>query len=157
MGRLKFNDPDGFKTCRKCEVVFAATNEFFHVYNCTYDRLSSRCKLCSNSERSLREKLKLSHNIPRTCKNCKKFFWASLAAINRSKKRRGKFCSHKCWNTYNVGKNSSNRKYDTKDIIKAKILIKQGMRLVDISKEVNIRQNYLSFIKNGKNWSSVVV
>lgn len=176
MTRKKFIDRDGFKTCTKCEIEFSSTTEFFHGNNRAYDRLSSHCKHCNNLERSIRQKFRLSHNIPRRCIVCNTFFWAARADMNKIKRKYGLdggiFCSRDCqkihptrglgmkgksWDGRRVGVNNPNAKYDIECIRYAKVLINEGNRLVDISKKINISESYLSLIKSGRVWASVVV
>lgn len=181
MSRKKFIDEHGYKTCTKCEVTFIASRDFFHTCNRNIDGLCCRCKKCSNLERNERQKSRKSHNIPRHCITCGSFFWAALADINKMIRRTGRqggiFCSKKCcflhhtrgfglytngrkgisWEGKRRGSNNPNAKYDEYIIKKAKQLIKNGIRLVDISKELKITQNYLSHIKHGRAWASVVI
>ena len=177
MGKLKFIDRDGYKICRQCEIEFEASRTFYHTNNRNPDRLSCICKTCDNSNRTIRQKTRASHNVPRRCIECDSFFYASRADMNKCKRNTGQeggyFCSRKCqyknisnhscgmigksWNGQRQGINNPNAKHSEDTIKQVKILLQQGMRARDIARKININESYISHIKTGRTWASLVV
>ena len=177
MPAKRFIDKPGFKTCLSCEVTYVSSSENFSKNIVSYDKLCTYCKKCDNKRRAENEKNRKYHNVPRRCTVCDSFFWASRANMNKvqktSYKSGGIFCSKKChtttntprgfnrkgksWNGKREGENNPNTKYNTKIIIIAKTLMKEGKKCKDISKETGIPIRYLYHIKKGRAWASVTV
>jgi len=178
MANKKFIDPDGLKTCTKCEKTYEASTEYFHKNAKNICQLNCVCKSCDNLRRTNAQKNRKYHNIRRKCIECNDFFWASRADMNKLKRKNGRdggiYCSKECqfkgctregwwgrkgksWDGKRQGINNPNHKYPIYLIIKVKLLIKDNKRNKDIASIINISTNYISRIRNGTAWSNLVV
>jgi hypothetical protein len=164
-----YNDPDGFKTCRKCKVLFILSHKNFSTNNAFLDKFNCICKQCDNYKRRLRYKTKVSHNIARRCKLCNAFFWEQLAMI---RKGRGNYCSRKCsamardrsgysyhcWNGKRRGSGNPASILNEEQVKQIKqLLLNDKLSKKEISERFNVSRTVIYRINSGRSWTHVTM
>ncbi len=170
-------DPDGYIICRKCTNTYPRNNEYFSKnFRDTYG-LHRICKKCDNKRRNSQEKLKMYHNIPKHCKTCHEFFYASKAATNKANRKNpkykngGSYCSIKCspfpnkggisnmrgksWNGKRQGSNNPTAILNEDKVIYIRKLLSEGSSNKEIAILYGINRTTVSNIKTYKSWKHV--
>lgn len=170
----KWLDPDGFIICRKCDQTLPRTAQYFHRSVTAAYGLVRVCKICDNKRRNDKEKAKAYHNHPRRCKTCDGFFYASLAAINKAKKKKRYaenlilYCSKKCirhvggkhnwsWNGARIGTSNPAAIYSESIIREVKLALKKGLRNSEIAAMLNVKPSTVCAVKANRIWSHIIV
>lgn len=166
-------DPDGMIICRTCLEVKPRTVEFYSRNNRDKTGLHKICKLCDNKRRTEKEREKHYHNHKRICPSCNSFFWASLSAVNKGKRRGfsgGMFCSRDCiinlgysgmtgksWDGKRKGENNPNSILTDAIVKDIKLALKHGERNTDIALTYGIGRALVSSIKHNRSWKHVSI
>jgi hypothetical protein len=169
MGKRNYNDPDGFRTCSKCLQLKEASSDFFHRTSINQIGFTRVCKICDNERRNENERQRKYHNVKRRCKTCEAFFYASLAKLNRGRRKKykaGIYCSMSCvphfgrgksWDGKRKGDNNPNAILTEFSVREIKRKIKEGISLAMISRIFNVKPCTIYCIKANKTWAHIQI
>jgi hypothetical protein len=172
--RRRRNDPEGLRTCGRCDDTMPATPEYYHRNVRAKDGCTNLCKYCDNLVRKIRFQTKASHNLKMRCAHCESFFWKDLATRNkviRKNKNARFYCSKSCaskenlnfafgtkgasWNGARRGDKNPNAKMTNNQVLEIKASIKAGLRNCEIAKRFGMNPDTVSHIRHGKLWGDI--
>lgn len=166
MTRKMFNDPPGFRHCRKCKKLKWLTSDFFHKNNRNALGFCCYCKVCENANRSEQQRNKVYYNYKRHCKECGSFFWACKRAIRTTG---APFCSVECsrkspknprnkgcsWNGARQGEGNPAAKLTVVIVREIKAAIASGETPASIAAKYHVSYSNVTAIKSGRSWAHI--
>jgi len=159
--KKKFEDPKGYRYCRRCSELKPLTSEYWFANCGNSEGFLCYCKVCDKAERKRRFQSKESHNIKRICKECEKFFWAELGKINKGE---AKFCSQSCarrrslsqTGINNIGEKNPRARLKETQVVEIKKLLMADTSVNYIAEKFNVSIISIQAIKYGRTWKHVL-